>query len=578
MNYKNHLILSDNKELISKNLTNIKIGSWIDSSYTKDFATLKYHWSNKKKLHQDIRYIKKVYKFYIRNFSNNLNKHFKIDYSERNWEILIGYWLNLFISFYFDRWEQVNSLKKKKLISNFFYFEKELFIPKDTLNFSIRHSNNDWNHWVFYEILKFQKFNLRLIKSKSPQLDYIVFPKKTNYSFKIFNQLFKEIIRKKKICMYDLDLPRSIKFKIDFDLDKFSTIFFLEIYKSKKVNISKRKKFFKSFKYFDNFTKFLIDQIPFNFPKSFFEDYDAIRKSLKNSFLPVNPRIILTSTSHLMNDQFKSYIALKVPKSKFFVFQHGGSYHTQGSKLTDLIEFRTCDKFLTWGWREKKNKKLIPMFNPKNLNHIYHRKTQEEILIPINSNFPSSPGYVHGLPRVNDETKKYFQNIQSFVNNLSPQLKKIITIKISNTVDDKNSKKNNFVIFKNKNRNNVKFLHSNKTTSFYTKNSTVIVEFSNTTGFLEMINLNFPTILIFDKSIEKITPKTKKFFEKLKQSKVLFSSPTLASQFLNNNFYDINKWWKSEKVQRNVSLFRNHFSRKEKNPLKKINHFLKNYA
>ena len=93
-----------------------------------------------------------------------------------------------------------------------------------------------------------------------------------------------------------------------------------------------------------------------------------------------------------------------------------------------------------------------------------------------------------------------------------------------------------------------------------------------------MINLNFPTILIFDKSIEKITPKTKKFFEKLKQSKVLFSSPTLASQFLNNNFYDINKWWKSEKVQRNVSLFRNHFSRKEKNPLKKINHFLKNYA
>ena len=116
MYFKKHLILSNNKELISKNLINLKIGSWIDSSYTKNFDTIKYHWSNKKKLNQDIRYIKKVYKFYISNFSYNLNKYFNIDYSERNWEILIGYWLNLFISFYFDRWEQVKSIQKKNNI------------------------------------------------------------------------------------------------------------------------------------------------------------------------------------------------------------------------------------------------------------------------------------------------------------------------------------------------------------------------------------------------------------------------------------------------------------------------------
>ena len=90
-----------------------------------------------------------------------------------------------------------------------------------------------------------------------------------------------------------------------------------------------------------------------------------------------------------MNDNFKYYIASKVPKSKFFIFQHGGSYHTQGIKLTDLIEYRTCDKFLTWGWREKKNnKKLIPMFNPKNLNYNYKRKVKEKILIQLILIFP----------------------------------------------------------------------------------------------------------------------------------------------------------------------------------------------
>ena len=158
--------------------------------------------------------------------------------------------------------------------------------------------------------------------------------------------------------MYDLDLPKSMKLKIDFNLDKFSTIFFLETYKSKNIDVNKRENFFSCFKYFDNFTKFLVQQFPFNFPKSFFEDYDAINNSLKNSFLPENPRIILTSTSHLMNDNFKYYIASKVPKSKFFIFQHGGSYHTQGIKLTDLIEYRTCDKFLTWGWEKKKQQKI----------------------------------------------------------------------------------------------------------------------------------------------------------------------------------------------------------------------------
>ena len=115
MNSKDHLILSNNKELISKSLNNVKIGSWIDSSDTKNFDTFRYHWSNKQKLEQDIKYIKRVYKFYIKFFSNTLNKYFKINYSERNWEILIGYWLNIYISFYFDRWEQINSLKKKRV-------------------------------------------------------------------------------------------------------------------------------------------------------------------------------------------------------------------------------------------------------------------------------------------------------------------------------------------------------------------------------------------------------------------------------------------------------------------------------
>ena len=252
-----------------------------------------------------------------------------------------------------------------------------------------------------------------------------------------------------------------------------------------------------------------------------------------------------------MNDNFKYYIASKVPKSKFFIFQHGGSYHTQGIKLTDLIEYRTCDKFLTWGWREKNNKKLIPMFNPKNLNYNYKRKVKEKILIPINSNFPSSPGYVHGLPRVQEDTQKYFENIQNFVNYLSPQLRKKIIIKISNIVDDKNSKKNSFLNFKNRNKKEIKFFHSVNTTSFYSKNSNVIIEFTNTTGFLEMINLNFPTIIIFDKSIEKITPKTRKFFNKLKRSKVLFSNPKQASQFINDNYHQINNWWMSKKSSKN---------------------------
>ena len=108
-----------------------------------------------------------------------------------------------------------------------------------------------------------------MVKTKSPKLDYIIFPKKTNYSFKVLNKLFNKIIKNKKICMYDLDLPKSMKLKIDFNLDKFSTIFFLETYKSKNIDVNKRENFFSCFKYFDNFTKFLVQQFPFNFPKSF---------------------------------------------------------------------------------------------------------------------------------------------------------------------------------------------------------------------------------------------------------------------------------------------------------------------
>ena len=104
---------------------------------------------------------------------------------------------------------------------------------------------------------------------------------------------------------------------------------------------------------------FLFDDLPI----VFLESFNKLKKSVSSNNWPSNPKIIFTSNSFFLNEQFKYYVMRSLPKTKYVVGQHGNGY---GEYFTHdyLPEYRTCDFFLTWGKGKRKNIRL-KMLNQK---------------------------------------------------------------------------------------------------------------------------------------------------------------------------------------------------------------------
>ena len=100
-------------------------------------------------------------------------------------------------------------------------------------------------------------------------------------------------------------------------------------------------------------------------PLSFIENYDKIRDEIsKNKNLKKKKKIIFTSNLFGKGDKYNIWIAEKVHEgSKYIVGQHGQGYLEYYDKFS-RIEFRTCDKFISWG-NKTFSKKMKPLFNFK---------------------------------------------------------------------------------------------------------------------------------------------------------------------------------------------------------------------
>ena len=82
----------------------------------------------------------------------------------------------------------------------------------------------------------------------------------------------------------------------------------------------------------------------------------------------------------------------------------------------------------------------------------------------------------------------------------------------------------------------VNFFYSKKSSFYYLEKHKIYVDTLNSTGYLETLNLNLPTILIFDERICRIRQNAKKEFLSLEKAKILFKDAKAAAKFVNENY------------------------------------------
>ena len=358
-----HLVTTSEIKTRSLDKQNLFLGSWcvpyseIISKNVKNHLFVKPLTLNKETLDEDQNKVLNFTKKLFDEVFPILNKHHNENFDERQWTILLGIWIHMYVSMIINRYNTLElALKNYNISSSTFYFSKDYEINcKNTHNFSGICNDSLWNNVIYYKILSymdhtFEKKILNINKKKN-----ITVKKKSinDYIKKISNFFFKNQLINSKSFILNTYLKRLDELKLLFlfkqppifledNLDYNTTDFLLRS-KLKKMLLPEPKKDLES----------AIRGIFFDvFPNIYLESFLNLKKNLKKTPLPKDPKFIFTSNDFGTNEIFKIYCVNKIKNSKYIIGQHGSTYGSGRYQISQIYALKTADKLITWGWNE----------------------------------------------------------------------------------------------------------------------------------------------------------------------------------------------------------------------------------
>ena len=337
------------------------------------------------------------------------------------------------------------------------------------------------------------------------------------------------------------------------------------------ANINLRKKIFKTNNKKINLTNFIKKNIIYFIPKNYLENFNSINEAILKSYWPKKTKLILTSSSYWFNDFFKIWCAnQKVENgSKYVIVQHGGKFGTEKLISNLDTQLNLADTFVSWGW--KNGKKNVYPFNSlkfSKLKKIIYIKRKK--IIFCQNIYPNYFSNIDGNPFSLNEKINKIKIANLLFENLNKNLRKNYIIRYLKSLEKSCYYFNMFI--------NKKILKDNGKKKFSTiiNNARIFIHDKDSTTFLETLSYNIPTLLILKKGyLNRLTDTAKKHYKILEKNKIIFTNINSASNFLNQNYDEIDKWWEKKQTQDARSNFCEIFAKTTDNPVEETLNLIK---
>lgn len=530
---------------------------------------------------QNLDYSQELTKKIFPQIVDNLNKLHNNDFSDNFWKIVIGPWLKSIIEILINRIKTLETVISTNNITNANFAEipSEEFIPKDLKELHYNQiRSNIFNSMLDYKILSQMpnvNFTLNLI---SKNVDYLSLPKselttKKEYYTKDLKRRIKDlsnaIYRDTEPFIIDTYLPR----KIDnlFQLSYFKLPKFYEddnTYSSEKsIDLDFRKQVKIELSGAKNNEHIYANLISSMIPSIYLEEFEKTMVLIKDLKWPKNPKFIFTSNRFTYDEIFKIYAALQSDNGvKYFVGQHGNNYGTRIFSEPRIEEI-TPNKFFTWGW-ESKSGKHIPSFCFKTagLKQIGYNQNGKLLLImkPASERIETW-----------DTTGEYNRFLEE---------QKLFILSLKNQISDKTLIRHHPDPSKIKFATERRLEELNKNLEFESgtanilnleKESKLVVHTYDSTGMLETLSLNIPTICFWQDQLFGLNHSAKSKYGILFDAGIIHFNPVSAAEKINSVWDDLETWWTSAKVQEARQLFCSNYAKSCEKPIRVLRRIIK---
>lgn len=390
---------------------------------------------------------------------------------------------------------------------------------------------------------------------------------------RIFNWLIvplEKINRRAKYFFFNTYLPRHVEVKTLFRLSSPPQFWGFRTAPTKNWAVGERESRFLSFSLGETgFEKCLEKAICFTIPDSFLDPLEKAEEQISNNRWPKKPKVIFTSNAFDTDDLFKKYVVLKRRSgSKYLVGQHGNNYGT-AKFANDTIEEQTSDHFLTWGWNKPgESSKYIPAFlikDPSRVSAPKHKKGGI-VLVQITRDWD-----VH-LKNPYNRHEIYLDSQILFTRSLRRDVRNFLSVRLHPVTvaldfGEHQIWKSHFP--------KLPATVGTKSLNQQLSSSRLVVFSYDSTGILEQLSRNFPTVAFWEGGLGHLMEEAKPYYKRLIDAKIIFFSPEEAAQHVNKIWENIDSWWLGREVQSAREEFVLRYARKDSSPSKTLSHIIK---
>ena len=532
---------------------------------------------------RDIKYVQALKNQILTELTDTLNNFHQTRHTDRYWNIVLGHWLERYVAVTFNRYFTLERALNKNEVDGTTVFDSNNYslAKADSRSFFSACNDDIWNNVLYSNILKFLGYtnvdmdceSLQGISGFTKNMTPETTEKPSIKAF--FGYVAKNVLprfsSKHDAFIINSYLPKKIEIGLHISLGQCPQMWRSPQLRTVLPSQEHRKRFCMDTVNYGGFERFVRLQLLKVIPTCYLEGYNSLVRQVESLPWPHKPRFIFTSNNFDMDEIFKAWVGWKVEKGyPYFIGQHGNNYGTHFYYAnSNWPEHKTSDKFITWGWTSD-NSRNTPAFLFKIAGFKHRHLDPNGGLLLIE--YP--PPYLITTWDCYFEYGIYQEEQFRFVDAISEEIQKRLTVRLH--IQHKKQKWSDEQRWKDHYPNMYIENGSAKIHKLIAQ-SRLVVHSYDSTGFLETLALNIPTLCFWRGGLEHLKKSAKPYYELLIKVGILADTPEQAGKFTTTHWDNLNEWWESNKVQDARKVFCKQYARAERNPVKTMKHLLTSY-
>jgi putative transferase (TIGR04331 family) len=510
-----------------------------------------------------------------------LNEYHKKTFSVRFWKILIGHWFQKYVSLILNQKLALELILDTENVfaARFIHYENHNLIPRDLNDMIKLHTADSYNSAIDLKIVSsmnrkdftveeinvnFKKefSNFKITENQDDKIHVWLNTKVRNLiqsfvrdSEPYIGSTYLPLVEELKLQASFLVTPKNWRRFLTHDVKAHPNWALRESLKESLMELTGRCDM-------DIVYSLIFELIPIVYLEGLSELFDK----LDSLNLPKYPKFIFTSNDYFNHEVFKLYAAFCTEQGiKYFVGQHGNNYGTH-LFTNPTIEESTSDRFLTWGWEDDPKKHVPSFIFKKPKNKIIGAKSDSLLLVQ----FPLSLNILES--NLNFQPNLYFSDQIKLIRAFDNIPLENIVVRLSNsTVNSVQLDAKKFTDYFPE----IKIDYGTSNISKVISQSRLIIFSYDSTGILENLSLNIPTLAFWQNGLDHLNSNAKKDYQELLEAGIIHLSPESAANKVNQIWDDVETWWGSVSVQAARANFCSKYARTSNNPVRDLRKILK---